>query len=381
MKYPMSRSAWRRKAITYRGADQGGAPAARDRVVAAGAGPSRTPGAVVAQGEESVKKTKKPADSTPRPVLDPDADLPEKTRKVLRQALEDPRRYAGPPVSPLRAAVPLLLRGGTASAGAAVVWWWTGHLEIADPAADTSTIAGALDRLLQQAVDLAHTLVSVWPLAAGAVTLICAGLAADQALYNRQLRQLAAAQAHLIQPRDLTTDAQQLLARAQRAMTAGLDSTVHREKWLDAQRNEALFPQQEWAIARDLRAYSRVARKDQRAPEEVSSSTVAELLTTRQRVLKTSRQGIERRVAALEAYAEQVAEADARYAEVREIERLAAGSDELLALLARTAADDLAVTEIKGLTGEAAVVAATFTKALESAKQAAVAALPVQSAA
>lgn len=113
----------------------------------------------------------------------------------------------------------------------------------------------------------------------------------------------------------------------------------------------------------------------------MSSSTVAELLTTRQRVLKTSRQGIERRVAALEAYAEQVAEADARYAEVREIERLAAGSDELLALLARTAADDLAVTEIKGLTGEAAVVAATFTKALESAKQAAVAALPVQSAA
>ncbi|MET8824084.1 hypothetical protein [Streptomyces rochei] len=328
-----------------------------------------------------MKKTKKPADSTPRPVLDPDADLPEKTRKVLLQALEDPRRYAGPPVSPLRAAVPLLLRGGAASAGAAVVWWWTGHLEIADPAADTSTIAGALDRLLQQAVDLAHTLVSVWPLAAGAVTLICASLVSDQALYNRQLRQLAAAQAHLIQPRDLTTDARQLLARAQRAMTAVLDSTVHREKWLDAQRNEAVFPQQEWAIARDLRAYSRVARKDQRAPEEVSSATVAELLTTRQRVLKTSRQGIERRVAALEAYAEQVAEADARYAEVREIERLAAGSDELLALLARTAADDLAVTEIEGLTGEAAAVAATFTKALESAKQAAVAALPVQSAA
>lgn len=113
----------------------------------------------------------------------------------------------------------------------------------------------------------------------------------------------------------------------------------------------------------------------------MSSSTVAELLTTRQRVLKTSRQGIERRVAALEAYAEQIAEADARYAEVREIERLAAGSDEFLALLARTAADDLAVTEIEGLTGEAAVVAATFTKALESAKQAAVSVLPSRGAA
>lgn len=182
-------------------------------------------------------------------------------------------------------------------------------------------------------------------------------------------------------PKDLTADAQELLGRARRAMTAVLDSRVHREKWLDTQRNEAAFPRQEWAIAQALRDYSRVARKDQRAPQQTDNATVAELLTSRQRVLATSLQGIERRVAALEAYADQVAEADARYAEVREIERLAAGSDELLDLLARTAADDLAVAEIEALTDEAAAVASTFTKALESAKQAAVAALPVQSAA
>lgn len=81
---------------------------------------------------------------------------------------------------------------------------------------------------------------------------------------------------------------------------------------------------------------------------------------------------------ALEAYAGQVAEADARYAEVREIERLAAGRDELLDLLARTMADDLAAAEIDALTDEAAVVASTFAKALESAKQAAAAAIPLQ---
>ncbi|MFF7644035.1 hypothetical protein [Streptomyces canus] len=265
-------------------------------------------------------------------------------------------------------------------AGAAAVWWWTGDLEIADPAADTSTIVGAQDHLLHKAVNLVHTLLSVWPLAAGVVTLLCAGLVADRARYNRQLRRLAAAQAHLVHPEDLTADAQELLSRAQQAMTAVLDSTVHREKWLDAQRNEAAFPRQEWAIAQALRHYSRVARKDRRAPQEADSTTVTELLTSRQRVLETSLQGIERRVAALEAYAEQVAEADARYDEVREIERLAAGSAELLDLLACTAADDLAVAEIEGLTDEAAVVASTFTKALESAKQAAVAALPVQSA-
>lgn len=337
---------------------------------------------VFVQGEEAVTESKKSADSATRPVLDPDAELSDATRKVLRQALEDPGRYVGRPANPMWAAVPLLARGGAGVAVAGVVWWWTGGLEIADPAADSSSLVGTLlDRKLQEAVDLAHTLLSVWPLAVGVVAVLCSGLIADRALYNGQLRRLAAAQQHLVHPKDLTAEAQELLARARRAMTAVLDSRVHREKWLDAQRNEAAFPRQEWAIAQDLRNYSRVARKDHRAPQETDNSTVAELLASRRRVLATSLHGIERRVAALEAYASQVAEADARYAEVREIERLDAGSDELLDLLARTTVDDLAVAEIEALTDEAAVVTSTFTTALESAKQAAAAALPLQGAA
>ncbi|MDX3207716.1 hypothetical protein ABZZ79_22725 [Streptomyces sp. NPDC006458] len=334
--------------------------------------------AVFVQGEEAVTESKKPSDSAVHPVLDPDAELSDATRRALRQAMEDPRRYVDRPAYPLWAAVPLLARGGAGVTVAAVGWWWTGGLEIADSAADASTLVGALDQKLQKAVDLVHTLLALWPLAAGVVAVLCAGLVADRALYNGQLRRLASAQQHLVHPKDLTADAQELLARAQRAMTAVLDSKVHREKWLDAQRNEAAFPRQEWAIAQDLRNYSRVTHKDQRAPRETDNATVAELLTSRRRVLATSLHGIERRVAALEAYAGQVAEADARYAEVREIERLAASSDELLDLLARTAADDLAVAEIDRLTDEAAVVASTFTKALESAKQAAAAARPLR---
>ncbi|MFF7449821.1 MULTISPECIES: hypothetical protein [unclassified Streptomyces] len=321
-------------------------------------------------------ESKKAADSATRPVLDPDAELSDAIRKVLRQALEDPGRYVGRPANPLWAAVPHLARGGAGVAVAGVMWWWTGGVEIADPAADSSSFAGTLDRKLQEAVDLAHSLLSVWPLAAGVVAVLCAGLIADRALYNGQLRRLAAVQQHLVQPKELTAEAQELLARARRAMTAVLNSRVHREKWLDAQRNEAAFPRQEWAIAQDLRNYSRVARKHHRAPQETDNTTVAELLASRRRVLATSLHGIERRVAALEAYASQVAEADARYAEVREIERLDAGSDELLDLLARTTVDDLSVAEIEALTDEAAVVASTFTRALESAKQAAAAALP-----
>ncbi|MFF9458150.1 hypothetical protein [Streptomyces flaveolus] len=326
-------------------------------------------------------ESKKPADSAVRPVLNPEATLSDAARRALRQALEDPRRYAGRPANPLWAAVPLLRRGGAGVAVVALLWWWTGDLEIAGSAADPSSLVGLLNQKLQKVLDLVHRLLALWPVAAGTVAVVCAGLVADRALHNRQLHLLAAAQQHLVHPTDLTADAQELLARAQLAMTAVLDSKVHREQWLDAQRNEVAFPRQEWAIAQDLQNYSRVARKDQRAPQETDNSTVAELLTSRQRVLATSLHGIARRVAALEAYASTVAEADARYDEVREIERLKAGSDELLDLLARTAADDLAVAETDALTGEAAVVASMFTKALESAKQAAAAALPLKGAA
>lgn len=322
-------------------------------------------------------ESKKPSASVVRPVLDPDAELSDETRK----ALADPRRNVGRPANPLWAAVPALKGGGPGVAIAAVLSWWTDGVKIADSSADSSTLVGVLGQKLQKAGDLVHTLLALWPLAAGVVALLCAGLVADRALYNRQLRRLAAAQQHVVHPEDLTDDARDLLARAQRAMTAVLDSKVHREHWLDAPRNVAAFPRQEWAIARGLRDYSRVARKDHGALLETDSSAVAELLTSRRGVLATSLHGIERRVAALEAYASQVAEADARFAEVREIERLAAGGDELLDLLARTAADDLAVAEIAALTGEAAVVTATFSKALESAKQAASAALQLQGAA
>ncbi|KOV41911.1 hypothetical protein [Streptomyces sp. H036] len=325
-------------------------------------------------------ESKKPSAGVVRPVLDPDAELSDATRRDLRLALEDHRGDVGRPANPLWAAVPLLPRGGAGVAAAAVLSWWTEGLEVAGSAADRSTLAGMLGRKVQEGLDLVHGLLALWPVAGGFVTLVCAGLVADRALYNRQLRRLAAAQQHVVHPRDLTDDARDLLARAQLAMTAVLDSTVHREHWLDAPRNVAAFPRQEWAIARGLRDYSRVARKDHRVLLETDSSAVAELLTSRRGVLATSLHGIERRVAALEAYASQVAEADARFAEVRKLERLAEGRDELLDLLARTAADDLVVAEIDALTGEAAVVAATFSKALESAREAASAALPLQGA-
>lgn len=71
-----------------------------------------------------------------------------------------------------------------------------------------------------------------------------------------------------------------------------------------------------------------------------------------------------------------MAQADDRYRELQQIQVLTDGSDEVLDFLARTARDDLAVAEIEGMTGKAAAVADAFTVALESAKEAAVVALP-----
>ncbi|MDD9375089.1 hypothetical protein M8Z33_00030 [Streptomyces sp. ZAF1911] len=101
----------------------------------------------------------------------------------------------------------------------------------------------------------------------------------------------------------------------------------------------------------------------------------------RRQALRVSRDGVEQRIAALEEYAAQVCEADLRYQELQQIQRLVEGNDEALDLLARTAADALAVAEIQAMSTEAAIVAKTFSTALDRASAAAVIALPTRASA
>ncbi|MEV7296864.1 hypothetical protein AB0N79_35400 [Streptomyces microflavus] len=154
-----------------------------------------------------------------------------------------------------------------------------------------------------------------------------------------------------------------------------LTSAVHRFDLIDRQRNEVSLPRQEWEIAEALREYTRLVKAE---PSNPRSGRVAALLDTRRRALRASLDGIARRVKALEAYAEQVAQADDRYRELQQIQALTDGSGDVLDFLARTVRDDFAVAEIEGMTGEAVAVADAFTMALESAKEAAVIALPTR---
>ncbi|MDG4857070.1 hypothetical protein P8605_02665 [Streptomyces sp. T-3] len=320
-----------------------------------------------------VKRNKPLNTATPRTVYDP--ELSEEARELIRKEAAYPGSYTQP-VSPWSAAAPTLLRGGFLTGVAGLIWWWSVNYEAPTP--DPLLRASALGAFKQMVADNLGPLLSGWPIAAVIVVVLAWGRASFATSRNHKVRTLAEAKNRCVRAEQLTEEAQALLVRAQRAGKAVLESAVHRRDLIDKQRNELMLPAQEWEIAEALRDYSLLVRQE---PAEPQGKKVAELLGTRRRALKASLEGIERRVTALEAYAAQVATADARYEEFRQIEQLAEGSSDVLDLLARTARDDLAVAEINGLAGEAAVVADTFTKALESAKQAAVEALPLRKAA
>ncbi|MET9365813.1 hypothetical protein ABZX93_33560 [Streptomyces sp. NPDC006632] len=222
-----------------------------------------------------------------------------------------------------------------------------------------------------------------------ALTLVCLGWGAALAAVigykvakgkaeRRQVQRMKEARKQYVLDEDLSEEAGQLLARANLAVVSILRSSVHMADLLDRQRNEMMLPAQRWEIAETLRDYSRLVKAE---PTKAEGEKLTALLDSRRRALTTSLDGIGRQVTALETYAAQVAEADRQYRELQQIQKLTAGSNEVLDLLARTARNDLAVAEIEGMTGEAAVVAATFTAALESAKEAAVIALPTRTTA
>ncbi|MFJ5740120.1 hypothetical protein [Streptomyces microflavus] len=316
---------------------------------------------------------KKNPPSSPRlaavAVMDP--GLAGRDRALLERAERHPRSYSG---GVWWATAPRLVRPGAVVVGLAGGAWVTGEFEWHDPSAHEgrATAMDAVGLSLQGVVDALHAaLTYAWPLGVGAFALLAAAYATDAAARNKAAR----LKDRCVRPNELGDDARTLLARAQQAKKAVLTSAVHRFDLIDRQRNEVSLPRQEWEIAEALREYTRLVKAE---PSNPRSGRVAALLDTRRRALRASLDGIARRVKALEAYAEQVAQADDRYRELQQIQALTDGSGDVLDFLARTVRDEFAVAEIEGMTGEAAAVADAFTSALESAKEAAVIALPTR---
>ncbi|MFE7194487.1 hypothetical protein [Kitasatospora sp. NPDC057541] len=183
----------------------------------------------------------------------------------------------------------------------------------------------------------------------------------------------AKAAGHYVLPEQLTEADRAMLGRAQAAADAVLSSAVHCTDVIDSRRNAVMLPAQVWAVAEALAEHSRLA---QAAPAESAGPRLADETDVRAAALATARQGIERRVAGLETYAEQVAEADARFAEWRQAQQLTADSDDVLTLVARTTSDELSAAEVAFLVGQAASAAAQFERAASAARDVGARVLP-----
>ncbi|MFD4526640.1 hypothetical protein ACFWP7_22445 [Streptomyces sp. NPDC058470] len=208
---------------------------------------------------------------------------------------------------------------------------------------------------------------------------ICAyGLAAAIAVTKRRrrlsvLRQIAAVHDQFVLNLELNSDAGELLARASRAAARVQNSSVQRLDPVEKRHTDNRLDAQVWEIADALRAYSRVAGQ---GPTEAVSEAVAQALEPRHKALRISLSSIGRRVEALENYATQIAEAELRSRELRQLRQLTTGDEDLLDLLAATARDELAVAEIAEMSDEVANALELFNEALRSAQDAATAALP-----
>lgn len=173
------------------------------------------------------------------------------------------------------------------------------------------------------------------------VALAGVGLADMSSRYmrdqNRRLRNLGG---RYVTPGDLDSAARGLLGRAQAAEDTVLRSTVAKAGLLDHVSNQVLLPRLEWELALGLRGLSDLRQAGPGGERAAAAEAEAAA-------------GLERRVVALEDYADQVRAADAAYA--------------LAPLEARQPATDL-----EAMTGQALAATEALRDVIHQAAEAAV---------
>ena len=185
---------------------------------------------------------------------------------------------------------------------------------------------------------------------------------------GQRQRTLAQAEGHYVLPGQLRPEARPLVARAQAAADTVLRSKAHRNDLLDRRRNAVSLPEQVWNIADNLMRYSTLAS---RLPVDPSGPGPAEVVAKRRAVLEIVLRGIDEQVQRLERYAEKVVLLDTVYAELAEMERLEADSEELRDLLARVETGNQADPELERMADEARLTLGAYESALGEARDAA----------
>jgi hypothetical protein len=186
--------------------------------------------------------------------------------------------------------------------------------------------------------------------------LIRRGLGLDpvgvaQPLYQLRYRN------ELVLPSALDRTSRELLIRAQIAIDSALDSVADDTMESPDIVTESTLRWHEWQIALALRDIT-----DLRAEHEYNATASAgpmtdSVLEPQQRALQLAQDAIESRITALEHYAAEVLAASSALRDWQDALRISNLNDRYLDLVAHTAADEHAVTEISGLTDQAAAAA------------------------
>ena len=182
----------------------------------------------------------------------------------------------------------------------------------------------------------------------------------------------------VVSPLALELGCRLLLQRAQRALSVILRSAV----WAHDLRGtvgEAVLRQHEWEIAVSLREITELLLDMvSSAGGGTAGPMTANVLVAQNRAVSLARDATTARVLALEQLAAHLDAADAARRDWEAAHRAAAKNDKYLDLVARTAADEHATTEITGIAENAAEAAQALGETLQQATLAAEAlALPL----
>jgi hypothetical protein len=180
----------------------------------------------------------------------------------------------------------------------------------------------------------------------------------------------------VVAPSSLDAACRQLVLRAQEAIRSALESGPD-EADLPEIVAESTLRWHEWEIAVALRDITELrAEHDVNAAASAGPMTDA-VLEPQQRALQLAQDAIVSRVTALERYAAEMRTAGTAYRDWQDALRVSNLNDRYLDLVARTAADEHAVTEISDLTKRATDAARAFRESVGQVSQAAAAlALP-----
>jgi hypothetical protein len=158
-------------------------------------------------------------------------------------------------------------------------------------------------------------------------------------------------------PSALDRVSRELLIRAQAAISSALDSV--NDDALESQDvvTEPTLRWHEWQIAIALRDITDLQAEHESNTAASAGPMTDSVLAPQQRALQLAQDAIESRIIALERYAAEVLAARSAFQDRQDALRISNLNDRYLDLVAHTAADKQAISEIGGLTDQAAAAA------------------------